>query len=39
MADLGSLADGVRVPAGGEKVYKDQCVYSFDTPVSCAMKH
>lgn len=24
----------VRIPLGGDKVYKDQCVYSFDTPVS-----
>ena len=22
------------VPQGGDKVYKDECVYSFDTPVS-----
>ncbi len=27
--DLGS----VRMPRGGDKVYKDECVYSFDTPV------
>lgn len=24
----------VRVPLGGDKVYKDECVYCFDTPVS-----
>ncbi len=24
----------VRVPKGGDRVYKDECVYSFDTPVS-----
>lgn len=24
----------VRVPRGGDKVYKDECVYSFDTAVS-----
>ena len=24
----------VKVPLGGDKVYKDQCVLSFDTPVS-----
>lgn len=24
----------IRVPMGGDKVYKDECVYSFDTPVS-----
>ena len=23
----------VRVPLGGDKVYKDECVYSFDSPV------
>ena len=28
------LQGEVRVPLGGDKVYKDQCVYSFDTPVS-----
>jgi len=28
------LQGDVRVPLGGDKVYKDQCVYSFDTPVS-----
>ena len=24
---------GVRVASGGDKVYKDECVYSFHTPV------
>ena len=24
----------VRTPLGGDKVYKDECIYSFDTPVS-----
>lgn len=24
----------VKTPLGGDKVYKDECVYSFDTPVS-----
>ena len=24
----------IRVPMRGDKVYKDECVYSFDTPVS-----
>lgn len=24
----------IRVPGGGEKVYKDQCMYCFDSPVS-----
>lgn len=25
----------VRAPLGGDKVYKDECIYSFQTPVSC----
>ncbi len=28
-----SSAD-VRVPRGGDKVYKDQCIYCFQSPVS-----
>ncbi len=28
--DLGA----VRVPFGGDKVYKDECIYCFDSPVS-----
>ena len=28
-----SSAD-VRIPRGGDKVYKDQCVYCFQSPVS-----
>ena len=27
--DLGS----VRTPRGGDRVHKDECIYSFDTPV------
>ena len=30
---LDHLVDRIRVPSGGDKVYNDQCVYSFDTPV------
>ena len=29
-ADLSS----VRTPKGGDRVYKDECIYSFQTPVS-----
>lgn len=25
----------VRVPSTYDSVYKDECVYSFDTPVNC----
>lgn len=25
----------VRIPEPGDKIYKEECVYSFDTPVSC----
>lgn len=28
--DVGSI----RVPGGGDKVYKDECMYCFDSPVS-----
>lgn len=24
----------LRVPKGGDKVYKDECIYSFDSPVN-----
>ena len=27
----------VRTPLGGDKVYKDECIYSFDTPVRIAL--
>ena len=33
--EMEALQQGeVKVPLGGDKVYKDQCVFSFDTPVS-----
>ena len=32
-----SSAD-VRVPRGGDKVYKDQCIYCFQSPVSRASR-
>ena len=28
-----SHADKAKIPLGGNRVYKDECVYSFDTPV------
>ena len=28
----------VRTPLGGDKVYKDECVYSFDTPVRIVLR-
>ena len=31
---LQGLLDKIRVPLGGEKVYKDECAFSFDNPVS-----
>ena len=27
-------SDSLRVPKGGDKVYKDECVYCFNSPVS-----
>lgn len=24
----------IKIPLGGDKVFKDECAYSFDTPVS-----
>lgn len=36
-ADFSKLSlylQNIRVPASGSKIYKDECVYSFDTPVS-----
>ena len=35
-AVLQADASSVRVPRGGDRVYKDECVYSFQTPVSLA---
>ena len=34
MMELQKYLDSVRVPKGGDKVYKDECAYSFETPVS-----
>jgi ubiquitin carboxyl-terminal hydrolase 5/13 len=31
---LSTHVAGVRVPRGGDKVYKDECSFSFDTPES-----
>jgi Variant UBP zinc finger len=28
--------DKIRIPAKDDKIYKDECAYSFDTPVSHA---
>ena len=25
--------DSIKIPKGGERVYKEECIYSFDTPV------
>ena len=33
-ASLRQHISKIRTPSGGEKVYKDECTYSFDTPVS-----
>lgn len=27
-------ANSVKIPGPGDKIFKDECVYSFDTPVS-----
>jgi len=29
----------IRVPHAGDRVYKDECVFSFDTPVGTATVH
>lgn len=31
---LGAHLKNIRVPCSQDNVYKDECVYSFDTPVS-----
>ena len=33
IAELTKRLPKIRSPAGGEKVYKDECAYSFDNPV------
>ena len=30
----GISLEGVKIARGGDRVYKDECIYSFDTPVS-----
>ena len=34
MASLEQHLANIKIPLAGEKVYKDECVYSCDTPVS-----
>lgn len=34
MEELRQHFGSIRVPQGGDKVYKDECMFSFDTPVS-----
>jgi hypothetical protein len=34
LAVLKKACGSVRIPAGGDKVHKDECAYSFDGPVS-----
>ena len=29
----GLYLDSIKIPKGGERVYKEECIYSFDTPV------
>ena len=33
-ASLDKHSAKIKTPLGGDKVYKDECVYCFDTPVS-----
>lgn len=33
MERMASLAGSVRIPEAGSRIYKDECVLSFDTPV------
>ena len=28
------LLENVRIPVAGTRIYKDECVYTYDTPVS-----
>lgn len=34
MEVLSAHLKNIRVPCGTDNVYKDECVYSYDTPVS-----
>lgn len=34
MEVLSAHLKNIRVPCGQDNVYKDECVYSYDTPVS-----
>lgn len=34
MEELSQHLKKIKVPERSDKVYKDECVYSFDTPVS-----
>lgn len=34
MEELRKRLPQIRTPLGGEKVYKDECAFSFDNPVS-----
>lgn len=34
MEKLREILKSVRIPQAGDRVYKDECVISFDTPVS-----
>jgi hypothetical protein len=30
--------NGIKIPGNSQKIYKDECVFSFDTPVSAFRK-
>lgn len=36
MEVLSAHLKSIRVPCAQDNVYKDECVYSYDTPVSCS---
>jgi Variant UBP zinc finger len=38
-AELQANLRRVKVPTQGQKIYKDECIYSFDTPVSHIMEN
>lgn len=34
MVELNTFLDDIRIPTNDDKVYKDESVYDYDTPVS-----
>lgn len=34
MAEITQYLNKIKIPQPGDKIYKDECVFSYDTPVS-----